>query len=350
MDILEKFLNKYSYKFEKGYPDMNNEQDILLLETILNEVMGFELKINEKFNPLGFGDINKTGREIRATKIAQKIESGEPFELVSGEQKILHFTKDDYTNLFLNKELELLKKIAGTKVNSFPFFKDDEGKQYGIGDLIKTQDFGGKGFVVGVHIEDREVETLTKQFEELGPVNIKIGDKIYKNISKIEKPRANPKADFTLFDSDGKPQIYISHKDAGGFQQYSGVSVFAKHPEVVSFVDKVKELTGGELQSKNSFQRNIEDEELKRKAMYGYENEFGVNKVQIICQGEMKLVQEGDNYIIKSQYQLIYPEVPTDKYNPKLAVTFRRGLNQQNVKNARFGIYPEQYGKSAKEI
>jgi hypothetical protein len=25
MDILDIFLNKYSYKFPKGYPDMNNE-------------------------------------------------------------------------------------------------------------------------------------------------------------------------------------------------------------------------------------------------------------------------------------------------------------------------------------
>ena len=38
MDILDIFLNKYSYKFPKGYPDMNNEQDVLLMEGILNEL------------------------------------------------------------------------------------------------------------------------------------------------------------------------------------------------------------------------------------------------------------------------------------------------------------------------
>ena len=32
MDILEKFLNHYSYKFEKGYPDLNNENDVILME------------------------------------------------------------------------------------------------------------------------------------------------------------------------------------------------------------------------------------------------------------------------------------------------------------------------------
>jgi hypothetical protein len=38
MDILDIFLNKYSYKFPKGYPDMNNEQDILIMEGILSEL------------------------------------------------------------------------------------------------------------------------------------------------------------------------------------------------------------------------------------------------------------------------------------------------------------------------
>jgi len=32
MDILEKFIRSIAYKFPKGYPDMKNNQDILLLE------------------------------------------------------------------------------------------------------------------------------------------------------------------------------------------------------------------------------------------------------------------------------------------------------------------------------
>jgi hypothetical protein len=38
MNVLDIFLKKYSYKFPKGYPDMNNEQDILLMESILSEL------------------------------------------------------------------------------------------------------------------------------------------------------------------------------------------------------------------------------------------------------------------------------------------------------------------------
>ena len=48
MDTLDIFLKKYSYKFSKGYPDMNNEQDILLMESILNELVENSLKHNPK--------------------------------------------------------------------------------------------------------------------------------------------------------------------------------------------------------------------------------------------------------------------------------------------------------------
>jgi len=42
MDALDLFFKKYSYKFDKGYPDMNNDQDVLLLNNLINEI------INEK--------------------------------------------------------------------------------------------------------------------------------------------------------------------------------------------------------------------------------------------------------------------------------------------------------------
>jgi len=43
MDIIEKFLRQISYKFPKGYPDITNEQDMLMLEGILKKV-GIELQ------------------------------------------------------------------------------------------------------------------------------------------------------------------------------------------------------------------------------------------------------------------------------------------------------------------
>ena len=42
MDLIEKFIRQVSYKFPKGYPDMNNEQDIQLLNILL-EGLGIDL-------------------------------------------------------------------------------------------------------------------------------------------------------------------------------------------------------------------------------------------------------------------------------------------------------------------
>jgi hypothetical protein len=47
MDPIKKFLDGISYKFPKGYPDMNDDQDILLLESLLSE-LGINLG-EEKF-------------------------------------------------------------------------------------------------------------------------------------------------------------------------------------------------------------------------------------------------------------------------------------------------------------
>ena len=46
MKVFDQFFTKFAYKFPKGYPDMNNDQDVLLLESILSEI-GFPIDLNE---------------------------------------------------------------------------------------------------------------------------------------------------------------------------------------------------------------------------------------------------------------------------------------------------------------
>jgi len=45
MDILERFIRDISYKFPKGYPDMKNKQDILLLESLISKLVNKDFKI-----------------------------------------------------------------------------------------------------------------------------------------------------------------------------------------------------------------------------------------------------------------------------------------------------------------
>ena len=44
MDFLITYLNSIAYKFPKGYPDMNDDQDILLLESLMGQLIVFEVE------------------------------------------------------------------------------------------------------------------------------------------------------------------------------------------------------------------------------------------------------------------------------------------------------------------
>ena len=45
--VFDKFFTKFAYKFDKGYPDMNNDQDVLLLESLISEVIGERYSLEE---------------------------------------------------------------------------------------------------------------------------------------------------------------------------------------------------------------------------------------------------------------------------------------------------------------
>jgi hypothetical protein len=72
MDILERFLYSIAYKFPKGYPDINDEQDILFLESILENDFGFKLKLKEQDNYSN----SKYAEEL--DKIKKKVEDSKP--------------------------------------------------------------------------------------------------------------------------------------------------------------------------------------------------------------------------------------------------------------------------------
>ena len=47
MDALDLFFKKYSYKFDKGYPDLNNKTDMILLESLLSKILNEKLSLSE---------------------------------------------------------------------------------------------------------------------------------------------------------------------------------------------------------------------------------------------------------------------------------------------------------------
>lgn len=113
-DIFDIFFKKFAYRFPKGYPDLTDDQDILLLENILEEL---GININEvEFKDLTFFDLSKRGG-YRFADLARKIENGLPFSIVGGESTPLKFIKPEYAEVFLSQDPSSIKKLAtGSKI------------------------------------------------------------------------------------------------------------------------------------------------------------------------------------------------------------------------------------------
>jgi len=356
MDVLDLFFKKFSYKFPKGYPDMNNEQDVLLLESILLNELGIDL--NEGFNPLKFYDLQKYGGP-RLKKVADKVKKGEPFDTITNEQVVLLFNKPEYESLFANADIEGLKSLSKSNINAFPFFADKNGKEYSIKDLLKSKDFGGKGGGSGTRVEDIALEDVNNKIQELGSIDVKLSKdgEVYKGIISATTVSGTPKTDFT-FNNEKGPVIFISHKDGKGpkdFQQYSGFQGLSNYPEIKSFIEYVRTKTGGEFKPGDSFRRKIVDDNIKLKAVYGLDQKvgnYGINNCQVILQGpiELKLDETDNVYLVEANHKVINPNLPEGDYEPYMYVTYRSDRNNEGVKNARFGTYPEAYKRNAPEI
>jgi len=138
MDILDIFLNKYSYKFPKGYPDMNNEQDVLLMESLLNEL---GINLDEAFTifPTTEDEIlNEKVKELyRTIKLHPSLTINDPLALDSNFPNIVKISRSLQRDAkfieYLNNELDLeLDPLLGGKWNGISI-KWGEGSRGGRG-------------------------------------------------------------------------------------------------------------------------------------------------------------------------------------------------------------------------
>ena len=91
MDILTKFLNGIAYKFPKGYPDMEDPKDVLILENELVKIGINEVKLSPSDLQKPFPSRHElSGKyEDRGQRFLEKLKNGEEFELTTGECIIL---------------------------------------------------------------------------------------------------------------------------------------------------------------------------------------------------------------------------------------------------------------------
>jgi hypothetical protein len=123
MDVLDKFFIQYAYKFPKGYPDMNNDQDVLLMESILKEEFGIVLEIsktqihlNAKEKIVGSPEGKKAGLVPMAKTATYRIGNRNK---ISSEE-FIKIIKSVYPET----EVEVLSKGVGdNKSGTFNMFK-----------------------------------------------------------------------------------------------------------------------------------------------------------------------------------------------------------------------------------
>jgi hypothetical protein len=348
MNVITRFLEHYSFRFPKGYPDMNNLEDKALLYEILEELD----VINENFRPLSFFDLKKRGG-FRFKIVADKIAKKSPFTLNQGSPKTLSFIDPEYQTAFENADDSKIKQLAGSNVNTFTFFEDEAGEEYSISDLSKDKDFGGKGAGSGTVVEDSNLRALNDKIQSLieknngEPINVIVNGKTFSDIIGAESQFGTPKADFNLINSENKPVVFISHKKAGGkgasagdFIRWSGYTMYAEHPEVKVFNEALtKFLQDNNLQglpNKTRFIAPIQDGELIQKLIYGpkFGEENSKDNVNIILQGEIELVSKGNNtYELTAQHVQAPPSLPEGEYQPYLSSSYRADREMFGIPN-----------------
>jgi hypothetical protein len=132
MSVFDKFFERYSYKFPKGYPDFTNKQDILVLENIFNEIDLFEVSNLTKSELLKYKD---RPEKDRISILIKKIQNNEELELVDGSTFIVD-----------NKE-EAIKNLQGEIPSTGVELINKDGQKIKTSKLRKTKEFGGKDAV-----------------------------------------------------------------------------------------------------------------------------------------------------------------------------------------------------------
>jgi len=250
MDILDLFFKKYSYKFPKGYPDMNNTQDILLLESIL-EKLGVEIQLNE--------EVPNKPQTIKAVKyIIDKV--GDKYGLYVGKTKLnrLGLSGKKDTQFFI----DLFKEVFGpdTKITVFPPRKGNNPSGSFNMYQIDTEEFGQVNIIVsssepggaGKSNEETFINNLNSKIQQAGEtakIIIKSPEytETFENVTKVidsSKTGAGKgdKSDAQFLSND-KVVANISLKQDGGFRWASVASLFPdfiKTFEKKAFDNKIK--------------------------------------------------------------------------------------------------------------
>ena len=237
MDSLDKFLYDVAYKFPKGYPDIKDEQDILMLENLLKEI-GIKVSLNEDIP-------NKSNTAKAVKKIIDTIDSkygafqgkSKPHRLGFPGKQTTQFFVDLFQDIFdkegddtLDIKITPPRKLPNPS-NSFNMYTFTTGEFGEVNIVVSSQPPGG----AGKKNEADFLDNINRLIQENGgSATVKITSPeytlTYDNITKTldsSKTGAGKgdKSDAQLL-SGGKVKANISLKQDGGFRWASVATTY----------------------------------------------------------------------------------------------------------------------------
>jgi len=240
MDIFDKFFKKFAYKFDKGYPDLNNSQDVLLLESLFRK-LEVEVELKE----------DKIANKSQTIKAVQQIidtvgTQYDLFAMKSNKNRIGTRGKPS-ENVFIQAFKDTFGEDIDIKVippkqspnpsNSFNMYQFVAGDLGEVNIIVSRSEPGG----AGKSNEAKFIDTLNKLIEQAGgTATIKITSPEYTEVSNnvtyvADSSKAGAgkgdKSDAQFLSGQpgsdtGNVVANISLKQDGGFRWASVASVY----------------------------------------------------------------------------------------------------------------------------
>lgn len=290
------------------------------------------------------------------TIFKNRILNRKPFTLVGGGEIKVGFLDAKMHKAFTD-QLKNINSLDAYSKGGIPVYNGTQQSNMPLGSLYKDSEFSGRS-QAGTAKEDIELERLksliqkAKDSEGTDTITVMAGTQRIPNVFDAETTKGTPKSDFHLVDEAGREICWISHKDGadakafgqwGGITDAAGISI-SKHPEVLKFVEDMKMLYGEQMPRATTVGREIQDDTLKHRAVYGpdFGRLKGKDNVNILLQGEVTLRKNGQNYVLSS----VGPSHSNGDnligaYEPVLMIIYKGDRAQFGIQGARFSIYPK---------
>ncbi len=232
--------------------------------------------------------------------------------------------------------------------------RDDE-RIIPFGSIIKTKEFGGEEAGYREKIEQSQIGEIQQQLESAKEgqpsVMLKVGDKVVQAAS-VEKEKGSvggraPKSDMTVLDEQGKPVAWVSLK--GRPFRWGGWQHLMKLPEIVSWFERIKEVTGNEFDHGQSFGLHISDE-IKQKIIYGkdFGGKRGFSNVDAVLIGDPVIKSSSQGFELSAGTMYINGDIPSGGDEPYLVLRYMTGRNDVGFKNARAETNTRSEGRKVK--